>query len=139
MGTTVIGGYLLDTNHLGHAVTPGSVIRQRIADLRTRGVKVGTCIPVLCEIEAGIQQVSQPDLYRFNLQSLLRQVRIWPVDRSTSRIYGELHHDLKRSGRVLSQVDMMIAALAQQMNLTIATTDGDFSALSKLPTENWLK
>jgi len=91
------------------------------------------------EIEAGIQQVSQPDLYRFNLQSLLRQVRIWPVDRSTSRIYGELHHDLKRSGRVLSQVDMMIAALAQQMNLTIATTDGDFSALSKLPTENWLK
>lgn len=131
-------GYLLDTNHLGHAVTPSSVIRQRIADLRTRGVKVGTCIPVLCEIEAGIQQVSQPDLYRFNLQRLLRQVRTWPIDRSTSRLYGEMHHDLKRRGRVLSQVDMMLAALAQQMNLTIATTDGDFSAVSNLQTENWL-
>lgn len=139
MGTTVTSGYLLDTNHLGQAVTPGSVIRQRIADLRTRGVKVGTCTPVLCEIEAGIQQVSQPDLYRFNLQRLLRQVRIWPIDRSTSRLYGGMHHDLKRRGRVLSQVDMMLAALAQQMNLTIATTDGDFSAVSNLQTENWLK
>ena len=68
-------GYLLDTNHLSRAVTPGSSVRQRITELRQRGVKVGTCVPVLCEIEAGIQQVSRPDLYRVNLERLLRQIR----------------------------------------------------------------
>ena len=131
-------GYLLDTNHVGHAVTAGSAVRQRIAELRAGGAKVGTCIPVLCEIEAGIQHVNQPDLYRLNLDRLLRQVRVWPVDRLTARLYGALHSDLKRRGRVLSQVDMMLAALATQMKLTIITSDLDFAALPDIPTENWL-
>jgi tRNA(fMet)-specific endonuclease VapC len=134
----VVTGYLLDTNHVGHAVTPGSVVRQRIADLRTGGFKVGTCVPVLCEIEAGIQQVNQPDLYRLNLERLLRQVRVWPIDVTTAQLYGAIHRDLKGRGRVLSQVDMMLAALAKQMGLTLATSDQDFAALPDVQTENWL-
>lgn len=131
-------GYLLDTNHLSRAVMPRSSVRQRITDLRQRGIKVGTCVPVLCEIEAGIQQVSQPDVYRLNLERLLRQIRIWPIDPSTARLYGVIHQDLKLRGRVLSQVDMMIAALARQMALTVGTSDQDFAALPDVLTENWL-
>jgi len=111
-------------------------VRQRIAELRKRGVKVGTCVPVLCEIEAGVEQVSRPDVYRQNLERLLRQMRIWPIDPATARIYGGIHHDLKRRGRVLSQVDMMLAALATQMSLTLATSDLDFSALPDIATED---
>jgi tRNA(fMet)-specific endonuclease VapC len=133
-----IAGYLLDTNHIGHAVTPGSVVRKKIAELRTRGVKVGTCVPVLCEIEAGIQQVSRPDVYRENLERLLRPMRIWPIDPSTARIYGAIHQDLKSRGRILSQVDMMLAALARQMSLTVATSDKDFAALPDIRIENWI-
>jgi tRNA(fMet)-specific endonuclease VapC len=55
-----------------------------------------------------------------------------------ARIYGELYLTLKRKGRILSQVDLMLAALAKQMNLTLLTTDRDFEALPELPTENWL-
>ena len=104
-------------------------MRQRITALRQRGIKVGTCVPVLCEIEAGIQQVTQPDVYRLNLERLLRQIRVWPIDPSTATIYGAIHHDLRRRGRVLSQVDMMAAALARQMALTVVTSDRDFAAL----------
>jgi tRNA(fMet)-specific endonuclease VapC len=96
-------------------------------------------VAVLCEIEAGIQQVSHPDAYHQNLQRLLRQVRLWPIDPETARFYGEIHRDLKRRGRVLSQVDMMLAALARQMGLTLATSDHDFAALDDLTTENWIK
>jgi predicted nucleic acid-binding protein len=138
MGPTVTTGYLLDTNHISRAVIPRSPVRQRITDLRQRGIKVGTCVPVLCEIEAGIQRVTKPEVYRLNLERLLRQIRVWPIDLSTARIYGVIHHDRKRRGRVLSQVDMMLAALARQMTLTLATSDQDFTALSDIPTENWL-
>jgi predicted nucleic acid-binding protein len=134
----VRSGYLLDTNHLGHAVTAGSVPRKRIGDLRARGAKLGTCVPVLCEIEVGIQQVSRPDVYRLNLEGLLRQIRLWPIDRLTAQNYGEIQHDLKLRGRVLSQVDVMLAALARQMNLTIVTSDKDFAGLPDVATENWL-
>jgi tRNA(fMet)-specific endonuclease VapC len=95
-------------------------------------------IPALCELEAGIQQVVDPVTYRSNLKQLLRQVRIWPIDLETARLYGEIHFDLRRRGRVLSEVDIMLAAMARQMNLTLATTDKDFTALPDIPTENWL-
>jgi tRNA(fMet)-specific endonuclease VapC len=103
-----------------------------------RGVKVGTCVPVLCEIEAGVQQVSRPDVYRENLERLLRQVRVWPIDSSTARIYGVIHHHLRTRGRILSQVDVMLAALARQMSLVVATSDKDFAALPDVATENWM-
>jgi tRNA(fMet)-specific endonuclease VapC len=134
----VTAGYLVDTNHISPAVTPTSAVRQRIEDLRKRGVKVGTSVPVLCEIEAGIQQVSQPDAYRANLERLLRQIRVWPIDLSTAHLYGVIHHNLKSRGRVLSQVDMMLAALARQMNFTLVTSDQDFNALPDIAIENWL-
>ena len=117
---------------------PSSIVRERIAQLRSTGTKVGTCVPVLCEIEVGIQQVNRADLYRLNLDRLLRQVRVWPIDNSTAILYGIIHYDLKRRGRVLSQVDMMLAALARQMKVTLVTTDQDFASLPDVPTENWL-
>jgi predicted nucleic acid-binding protein len=138
VGIVVISGYLLDTNHVGHAVTPSSIVRQQISKLRTGGAKIGTCVPVLCEIEAGIQQVNEPDRYRSNLEYLLRQVRIWPIDKLTAQLYGVIYHDLKKRGRVLSQVDIMLAALSRQMNLALVTSDKDFSAISGLAVENWL-
>lgn len=138
MGRSVTSGYLIDTNHLSRAVTPLSSVRQRITELRQRGIKVGTCVPVLCEIEAGVQQVNQPAAYRQNLERLLRQIRIWPIDPATATMYGVIHRDLKCRGRVLSQVDIMLAALATQMSLTIVTSDQDFTALPDIPSENWL-
>ena len=131
-------GFLLDTNHIGQAVMPNSVVRQRIIDMRLAGVRLGTCVPVLCEIEAGIQQVARPEMYRRNLERLLEQVRVWPIDRTTAHLFGVIHHDLKMRGRVLSQVDMMLAALARQMQVKIATADKDFITLPDIATENWL-
>jgi tRNA(fMet)-specific endonuclease VapC len=138
MGAEVTSGYMLDTNHLSKAVRTRSVVQRKIAELRAGGFKIGVCVPVLCEIEAGIQQIKRPDEYRRDVENLLRQVRIWPIDRLTARLYGEIRNDLKRRGRVLSQVDMMLAALARQMNVTLVTSDQDFAALPDVVTENWL-
>jgi tRNA(fMet)-specific endonuclease VapC len=132
-----LNGYLLDTNHLGQAVTRGSLVRQRIEQGRLAGSRFGTCIPVLCELEVGIQQVKWPDEYRRNLLQLLKHVRIWPIDLETARLYGEIHRKLRRIGRALSTVDEMVAALARQLNVKVLTTDGDFEALPEVKTENW--
>ena len=67
-----MAGYLLDTNHLGQAVTRTSVVRKRLEAARKAGDRLGTCVPALCEIEAGIRQVRYPEEYRRNLKRLLR-------------------------------------------------------------------
>lgn len=68
----------------------------------------------------------------------MRQIRIWPLERSLARLYAEAFDELRRRGRALSQVDIMLAALARQMNATLLTSDRDFEALPDLRLENWL-
>lgn len=133
-----MGGYLLDTNQLSEAIRPVSRVRERIAQERSAGVRIGSCVPVLCELEAGIQSLAKRDAYRRTLDRLLARVRLWPIGREVALTYGYVFQELRARGRVLSQVDMMLAALARVMDLTIVTADRDFEALPDLRTENWL-
>ena len=52
--------------------------------------------------------------------------------------YSVCFDELRRRGRALSQVDILLAALARQINATLLTSDGDFDALPDLNVENWL-
>jgi tRNA(fMet)-specific endonuclease VapC len=132
-----MSGRLLDTNHFGLAVRLGSPVFQRIKSEIRRGVRVGTCLPVLCEIEIGACNVSDPLLYRDGMRRVLKQVRLWPLTVDVARLYGEIANDLRQRGRALSQVDIMLAALSREMDLTLVTTDKDFLALPWLRTESW--
>jgi tRNA(fMet)-specific endonuclease VapC len=130
--------YLLDTNHVSAALDRVSRLRDRIQQLRKTGVIFGTCVPILCELEVGIQQTAVPQVYYRFLDQLLHSDRVWPIDPELAPLFGEIFLDLQRRGRQLSFVDIVLAALARLKNLTLLTTDRDFEALPDLRTENWL-
>ncbi|MBI3270485.1 MAG: type II toxin-antitoxin system VapC family toxin [Planctomycetes bacterium] len=132
-------GYLLDTNHISNAISPGSALMARLGIAAKRGQRMGICVPVLCELESGIRGLVRPEEHRRGLDKFLAHARIWPLDRMTAAMYGALYQDLRRRGRALSQVDLMIAALAHQMDLTVLSSDRDFAAVSGLSVENWLE
>ena len=129
--------YLLDCNHLSAALRRVSPVRERIHRTRRAGHRFISCYPVLC-VEVGIQQTPKPDENRRRLAQLLRHVRMWPLDAETTRFFGTVYIELRRLGRALSQVDMMLAALARQHKLIVLTTDRDFEALPDLTVENWV-
>lgn len=131
-------GYVLDTNHLGAALESESVVYQRILAARREGWRIGSCPPVLCELAVGIEQTARREANWKALRVFLRQIRIWPIDLSTAQIYGQLYQELRANGRVLSQVDMMLAALARRMKLTVLTIDRDFEAIGDIKIENWI-
>ena len=133
-----MAGFLLDTNHLSDAIRPVSRVRDRIGQLRFTGIRVGTCVPVLCELESALPSNSRGQVYRRALQQLLGRVRLWPLEAETALHYEEVFKELRRHGRVLSQVDMILAALARQKDLTLATGDRDFEALPDVRKDNWL-
>jgi tRNA(fMet)-specific endonuclease VapC len=133
-----MAGLLLDTNHVSEAIRPVSRVRERIDQSRRTGLRVGTCVPVLCELEAALAASARRDSHHRTLDHLLTRVRIWPIDRPVARIYGQLYQDLRARGRVLSQVDIIVAALARVMDFTVVTSDRDFEALPDLRIENWL-
>ena len=131
--------YLLDTNHLSAALGDESDVYRRVLAARRGGLRIGTCAPVLCELAVGIEQTARREANWEALRVFMRQIRIWPVDASVARIYGQLYNELRAKGRVLSQVDMMVAALAQRLKLTVLTTDTDFAAVPDVRTENWVQ
>jgi predicted nucleic acid-binding protein len=130
--------YLLDCNHLSVALRKVSALRERIHLGCRTGHRFISCYPVLCELEVGIQQTQKPDENRRRLAQLLRHVRLWPLEADTARLYGGVYLDLRRQGRVLSQVDMMLTALARRHKLTVLTADKDFEALPDVRVENWI-
>ena len=94
--------YLLDCNHLSAAIRKVSAVRDRIHASRKAGHRFISCIPVLCELEAGIQQTAAPADYGRRLVQLLRHVRLWNLDQDSARLYGTAFNELRRQGRVLS-------------------------------------
>jgi tRNA(fMet)-specific endonuclease VapC len=130
--------YLLDCNHLSAAIRKISPLRERIHQERKAGQRFISCYPVLCELEAGVQQTPNLDDNRRRITQLLRHVRLWPLDSGTTRLYGGVYNELRAQGRVSSQVDMVVAALARQHKLSVLTTDRDFEALADLRVENWV-
>jgi len=131
-------GFLIDTNHLSAAINPVSRLRERLYQEHRAGVRFRTCVPVLCELEAGIQDSAHVHSYRRQLAHLFRKVKLIPIEPAMAPTYGEIYSDLRRRGRPMSQVDMMLAAIARMTNLSLLTSDLDFSALPDIRAENWL-
>lgn len=129
--------YLLDTNHLSAALAPVSPVRERLYRANLVGERIVVCVPVLCELQAGIQGLTRPEPCLRQLRRLLAFVRIWPLESGLAEYYGTIHQELRRSGRVMSQVDMILAAMVRQTGATLLTTDRDFEALPDLHLANW--
>jgi tRNA(fMet)-specific endonuclease VapC len=131
--------YLLDTNHLGHAISADSSVQQRLQAALLAGHRFGTCVPALCEVEVGIRQTARRQANERRLRELIAELRIWPVDLSLISVFADIRGELKNKGRVMSQIDIMVAAIARQQSAVLLTTDRDFESLPDIACENWVE
>ena len=130
--------YLLDTNHLSHAIGKISPLRDRIRQSRRQGNKFITTWLNLYELEVGIVQTKNPVSCHRNLKTLLKEVQLRPLDWDLMSTFGQMHLLAKNRGCALSFVDKLVAALAMHENAIILTADTDFQGLKEIQTENWL-
>jgi len=130
--------HLLDTNHLGEAIGRVSIVRDRIQQLHRQGGIFGTCTPVLCELMVGVVSRKDAAKTRRRLDGVLQVIRLWPIELAMADRYADAYHELRKAGRALSQVDILLAAMARHLNATLLTADKGFQALPDVQAENWL-
>jgi tRNA(fMet)-specific endonuclease VapC len=130
--------YLLDTNHLSPYLDRHAQLETRVDAGLRGGDRFGITLPVLCEYRAGIGSGSRLKRNLGRLNAALEILRLWPVDRQTAEEFGNLFQELRQAGRMLSQFDLLIAAIARQHDLTLLTADSDFQGVAGLRVENWL-
>jgi len=93
---------------------------------------------VIAELFYGLEMSSSRLANQALILRCLKYLRCWPLDRSASEIYGRLYADLRRRGRPMRVIDIMLAAIAMSLgNCVVVSTDSDLLAIPGLSVENW--
>jgi len=131
--------YLLDTNILSDLIkNPRGVVAERML---SSGLEVYCCtsIIVACELRYGAAKKQSPKL-SFNVEQVLSSLPILPLDESVDKVYAEIRVNLERKGLPIGQHDLLIAAHALSLGLTVVTAnEREFIRVENLTVENWLK
>src|SRR5262245_21668923 len=130
--------YLLDTNMAGDFIDKRGQVPERARDARQQGHRLGIGIPVLAELYYGVEFSASRDRNLQRLERALSGLRIWPFDEKAAAEFGRLRAELRRRGRPMQVVDIMIAAISMSLgNCTVVSADSDLLAVPGLTVENW--
>ena len=130
--------YLLDTNIVSDLVrNPQGRVAQHIRKIGE--VQVCTSIIVAAELRYGAAKKQSPRLTA-QLQAVLGALEMLPLQKPADVTYGELRSRLEKAGRPIGGNDMLIAAQALTLGLTLVTdNEREFARVKDLRRENWLR
>lgn len=129
---------MLDTNIIVYAKNSRpEIVLQKFqayspADLCISAITMG-------ELEYGICNSSKPGQNRLALLTFLSGIEIVPFDANAAREYGLIRFDLKRRGEPIGANDLLIAAHAKSLGLTLITNNTkEFQKIDGLSVEDWV-
>jgi tRNA(fMet)-specific endonuclease VapC len=130
--------YLLDTGPAFDFLFRRKGVDARVEEVRRTGAKIGICMPGLAEIVGGLEASGSREVSWEIARRRLGKLVCWPFEKAAAYEYGRVFADLKRRGRIIQQIDMMIAAVALTLgDCTVVSVDTDLSAVDGLVVENW--
>ncbi|MBE9101098.1 type II toxin-antitoxin system tRNA(fMet)-specific endonuclease VapC [Vacuolonema iberomarrocanum] len=129
--------YLLDTNiciYLIKQKPPKVSARFQNLSLSDIGVSSIT----IAELEYGVYKSQQQEKNRSALMQFLIPLEIVEFDPTAATAYGVIRSDLERRGLVIGSMDMLIAAHALSLGVTLVSNNTrEFSRIPNLSLENW--
>jgi tRNA(fMet)-specific endonuclease VapC len=130
--------YLLDTNIVSELIkNPQGVVAEKIL---SSGLEIQCCtsIIVACELRYGAAKKQSPKL-SFNVEQVLDSLPILPLEQSIDKVYAQIRANLETRGLPIGQYDLLIAAHALSLDLTVITAnEREFTCVENLTVENWL-
>ncbi len=129
--------YLLDTNILSDLILdPRGSVAERISSAGESSVC--TSIVVAAELRFGAEKSGFSKLAD-RIDLILSALEILPLEVPADRHYGEIRQQLASQGTPIGPNDLLIAAQALVLDLTIVTANvKEFSRVPGLGVENWL-
>src|SRR6266849_4333455 len=97
--------YLLDSGPAFDYLFKRKGVDARVVGLRRKGCKVGICVPVLGEIVGGLEASGSRDTSWKIARPRLAKLLCWPYEKPAAYHYGRIFAELKKSGRVIQQID----------------------------------
>jgi len=129
--------YLLDTNIVSDLVrNPSGLVAGRILALGQDTVCIS--VVVACELRYGAAKKGSARLTA-RVAALLEQLTVLPLASGVDHEYALLRGELERAGHPIGPNDLLIAAHARMLGLTVVTANmREFSRVSGLKVQDWL-
>ena len=129
--------FMLDTNAVSafmHGRNPS--LDQRIS----AHARLELCVSAVTYGEISYGLALRPEATRLAAaaETLFRLVEIMPWTHEVAQRYGDMRAALRREGRSLQPLDMLIAAHALETGTILVSGDGAFRFVPGLSVENWL-
>ncbi len=132
--------YLLDTDIISNLVKPrpSEKLIARLREIESR--ELGISVITLMELYLGEQLAGRPELIRKFIEDLvLPTVTVIDFDREQAQTAAGIQANLRRIGKPLDWLDIMIAACALKTGRILVTGNlGYYQRISGLTIENWL-
>ena len=126
--------HMLDTNIVSHLFKRHPGVVNRMADLTPADV----CISSITEAELlyGAYKKQSGGL-KETIREFLSTITICDWDSDAAAIYGKLRAEMEKRGKVMGDLDQLIAAHALSLGTTIVTNDRAFGMVQELTIEDW--
>lgn len=130
--------FLLDTGIAADYIARRRGVYHRARQAVMHGDRIGIGLPVLAELWYGVENSSTRERNAQRLRRVLPELVVWPLTEQSAEEYGRIATVLKRSGRPMGAIDMLIASIALSLGGTIVVSaDSDLAAVPGLTVENW--
>lgn len=129
--------YLLDTNICIYIIKkkPAWVI-DRFSSLDIDDIGVSSITS--SELYYGVAKSQKQEQNRLALFEFFLPLNIVPYDQAASSSYGDVRAYLEKKGSLIGPLDLMIAAHALSLGLTLVTNNiKEFERIGNLNIENW--
>jgi len=129
--------YMLDTDISSYIMKRSNPsVLQKLATLATADVCISAIIQ--SELAYGIAVSPRKQRDRLALEDFLRQIQILDYPAAAAAHYAEIRAHLKLAGTLIGANDMLIAAHARSLDLTLVTNNTrEFHRVPNLKLENW--
>lgn len=130
--------YMLDTNICIYLIKkhPEAVLKKfklfKIGDICISSV-------TFAELMYGVRKSQQQQKNQQALEEFILPLDIVPFDDAAAIDYGHIRADLEKKGALIGSLDLMIAAHAQSLNVTLVTNNKkEFLRVPHLKVEDWV-
>lgn len=128
--------YILDTTVIADRIRSQHRVLDRLTRASDAGHVLGLCDPVRYEVLRGLLNVNATQKLRFFRETIVPLMDHFALIEEDWQVAAQLWATMRNQGIQLSDVDLLIAALAQRLNAVVVTSDNDFAALP-VQREDW--
>lgn len=131
--------YLLDTNiciYIAKHNPPK--VRERFA--RHTASELAMSVITLGELRFGVEKSGMRERALSSIQTLAQLITLAPLPEAAAEHYGAIRAELQKSGQIIGNNDLWIAAHARAQGWIIVTNnEREFIRVAGLQVENWVR